>query len=441
MVKDKSKIICNYENCNKPAYYGFKRNEYLRCFTHHEDNMKRCLSLCICGLAKPNFNLPGLKPAVCCIKCKNEQMINVNRELCFCKKSVPSFNLPGKKPLYCVECKLENMINVTSVLCICKKARPGFNLPGKKPLYCVECKLEGMVDVVSKLCFCGKSQPSFNLPGQKPLYCVECKLENMINVVSKLCFCGKVQPCFNYLGQKPLYCDECKLEGMVNVRTKLCNCGKSQPHFNYPDKKIAICCSECRLDGMVSLHYIICSGIIVNGITEPCPYRTSVKNDKYRGYCPECFRHNFPLDPLTFQIRKKTKEIAVRDFINSNFEGFQHDKPLQTGHCDCTVRRRIDHRKLIGNTLLVIETDENQHKSYKQMDEQTRYDDLYMAFSGKWIYIRFNPDKYTDQGKSKNPMMETRLKILKAEIMKQISRIENEENTELVERIYLYYDK
>ena len=92
------------------------------------------------------------------------------------------------------------------------------------------------------------------------------------------------------------------------------------------------------------------------------------------------------------------------------------------------------------NTLLVIETDENQHKSYDEMDEETRYDDLYMAFSGKWIYIRFNPDKYIEYGKNKNPVLSRRLEELKLEIEKQIVRINKEENTELVERIYMYYD-
>ena len=70
-----------------------------------------------------------------------------------------------------------------------------------------------------------------------------------------------------------------------------------------------------------------------------------------------------------------------------------------------------------------------------------RYNDLYNAFSGKWIYIRFNPDKYTNKkGRRKNPTIATRLIVLHKEIEKQIERIKNEENTELVERIYLYYD-
>jgi hypothetical protein len=188
---------------------------------------------------------------------------------------------------------------------------------------------------------------------------------------------------------------------------------------------------------------------MIDVITKKCPgliefpdyVCLSISNKKYKNYCTECFRRNFPLDPLTFQIRSKTKEVAVRDFINAHFDGFEHDKPMYTGGCDCTVRRRIDHRKVIGGTMLCIETDENQHKSYDEMDEEVRYDDLYMAFASKWVYIRFNPDKYTDsKGISKNPMLANRLDALKREIEKQIERIEKAENTELVERVYMYYD-
>ena len=165
-------------------------------------------------------------------------------------------------------------------------------------------------------------------------------------------------------------------------------------------------------------------------------------NKKYKNYCVRCFQRLFPKDPLTFQIRSKTKEIAVRDYINTIFDGFQHDKSLFTGNCDCTHRRRIDHRKLIGNTLLCIETDEKQHKRYDKKDEKDRYEDLYMVFSGKWIFIRFNPDKYTNKkGVRKNPTIARRLFKLKEEIEKQIKRIENEENKELVEISYLYYDE
>lgn len=249
----------------------------------------------------------------------------------------------------------------------------------------------------------------------------------------RVCPCGET-PTYNLPGQpKAVCCSDCKTEGMFDMISTRCRCGK-YPSFNLPGQTKGICCSNCKTYDMTSVVTIKCKA-------HEKTYCNTGGNPKYKGYCASCFQREFPLDPLTLQIRTRTKEIAVRDFINSHFEGFQHDTTLHTGHCDCTIRRRIDHRKLIGNTLLVIETDENQHKSYDAMNEETRYDDLYMAFSGKWVYIRFNPDKYKDRfGKVRNPEIATRLTVLKAEIEKQITRIERDEIIDLVERIYLYYD-
>jgi len=153
---------------------------------------------------------------------------------------------------------------------------------------------------------------------------------------------------------------------------------------------------------------------------------------KYDGHCATCFKRNFPDDPRSKVIYAHTKEIQVRNTINENFEGFIHDKPLYTGGCDCTHRRRIDHRKLINATLLCIETDEFAHSRYDKKDEEIRYDDLYMIHSGKWIFIRFNPD-------GKGVDIEDKLDKLIEEITIQIERIEKDDNTELVEIVKLYY--
>jgi hypothetical protein len=299
-----------------------------------------------------------------------------------------------------------------------------------------------MIDVVNdnKRCLCGKARANFNKPNEKKaVYCNSCKSDDMINVNSRKCQCGKANPTYNEPNKRtPICCLFCKTVSMIDVMHKKCQCGKARALFNKLGEKTAMYCAKCKTNEMIDLENYNkrCTGNIQYG----CPYNQR-GNRKYKNYCSQCFRREFPLDPLTFQIRSKTKEIAVRDYINSTFDGFYHDKPLETSHCDCTIRRRIDHRKLINNTLLAIETDENQHKSYDVMDEQIRYDDLFMAHSGKWIYIRLNPDKYKDkQGKSKNPTLSTRLAVLKIEIEKQINRIEKEENAELIERIYLYYD-
>ena len=154
----------------------------------------------------------------------------------------------------------------------------------------------------------------------------------------------------------------------------------------------------------------------------------------YDGYCATCFKRIFPNDERSKKIYTHTKEIMVRNKINEFYEGFTHDIPLYTGNCDCTHRRRIDHRKLIGNTILAIETDEFCHRGYDKIDEEIRYDDLYMIHSGKWIFIRFNPDSNVSKVD-----IDDKLDTLIVTVEECIRRIEHEENTELVEIIKLYY--
>ena len=157
-------------------------------------------------------------------------------------------------------------------------------------------------------------------------------------------------------------------------------------------------------------------------------------SSKYDGYCATCFKVIFPDDERSKVVFIHTKEIMVRNIINKNFDGFIHDTPLYTGNCDCTHRRRIDHRKLIGNTILAIETDEFGHRGYNNVDEEIRYDDLYMIHSGKWIFIRFNPDSNVSKVD-----IERKLATLIKTMKKCIERIEHNENIDLVEIIKLYY--
>jgi len=153
----------------------------------------------------------------------------------------------------------------------------------------------------------------------------------------------------------------------------------------------------------------------------------------YDGYCATCFKQLFPNDERSKVIYRHTKEIMVRNIINQHFDGFIHDRPLYTGNCDCTHRRRIDHRKLIGNTILAIETDEFGHRGYDEKDEEIRYHDLFMIHGGKWLFIRFNPD--TNVSKID---IQDKLDKLVETINKNIYRIEQNENIELIEIIKLY---
>ena len=338
----------------------------------------------------------------------------------------------NRNTLRCFEHK-ENNMKLSCSLCHCGKAHPTYNLEGLKYEYCASCKTNEMTDVKNNKCYCGKINPIYNIEGLKPEYCASCKTNEMTNVKNKKCYCGKAIPIYNLEGLKPEYCASCKTIEMIDVKNNKCYCGKKRPIYNLEGLKPEYCAS-CKTNEMTDVKNHRCKA-------DNCQ---TTGNKNYKGYCANCFQHLFPTDPLTFQIRSKTKEIAVRDFINAKFEGFQHDKPIWYNEtvCDCTTKRRIDHRKLINGTLLCIETDENQHKSYSKTDEEARYNDIFMAFGGKFIFIRFNPDKYKDKnGKSCNPMLVNRLPVLEDEINKQIKRIETGKNTELLEVIELYYDK
>ena len=52
-----------------------------------------------------------------------------------------------------------------------------------------------------------------------------------------------------------------------------------------------------------------------------------------------------------------------------------------------------------------------------------------MAHSGKWIFIRFNPD---------NTDIEDKISSLIDIMCKTIARIENDENNEMIEILYIY---
>lgn len=366
-----------------------------------------------------------------CSKHKEENMINLICKKCFCGKKRPTYNYEGLTANFCSECKEDGMINVNDKNCKCNLSKPTFNFSGLKAEFCSKCRTNGMINVKDEPCVCKiSSKPCFNYPGKKPRYCSKCQLPGMIDVYRKYCKCGLVQPSFNYKGLVPEYCGKCKLDGMKMIRKRLCiECKVKQATYNYEGKKGQFC-NSCKKEDMINVIDKCKSGLCYNA-----------GNIKYNYYCTLCFQYLFPDNPLSLQIRQKTKENAVRDFINENFDGFKHDQPLWTGSCDCTHKRRIDHRKLIGNTLLCIETDEFQHKTYNKEDEVIRYDDLYMLHGGKFVFIRFNPDKYyNSNGTLKNPCMKIRLDVLEKEINRQIERIENEKNIELLEVVHLFYD-
>ena len=392
--------------------------------THKKCQAENCL-------LTASFGFNKITKTKFCSAHKEEGMVNLLCKLCDCQKSRPTYNYEGLSANFCKLCKLDDMINVNDKICHCGKSKPCFNYEGIKAKYCAKCRLENMINVYDKPCICGKSsKPGFNYEGLSPKYCSKCKLENMINVSHANCNCGRVQPSFNYKGLTPKYCGKCKTDGMMLVKKRMCSiCNIRQGDYNFIGLKGEFC-SNCKEDDMINVE-CKCKN-------SDC---TSYGNVKYKYYCAHCFVNLFPKDNLSLQVRVKSKENYVRDFLRENFEGFIHDTALWTGNCDCSHRRRVDFRKLIGNTLLCIEVDENQHRRYNNKDEEIRYDDLFMIHGGKFVFIRFNPDAYVNQNGTKiNPYMKKRMPDLASTIEYQTNRIINDDNPDLLDVVYLFYD-
>ena len=292
-----------------------------------------------------------------------------------------------------------------------------------------------MIWLLSRLCACGKF-PNFGYPDKRPTHCATCKVSGMINVVSKKCLCGRI-PSYSLTGKVPTHCFTCKLPDMIRAMRK-CKCGQREARWGVVGES-PTACIQCKTSQMVNLKANLCAS---NKMDIPCPV---LANSKYDNYCTHCFTNLFPLDPRCAQIKTKSKEIAVITFLKTYqwFNGFKHDKALYVdleGGC-CATKRRIDLRKLFGNTLICVEIDEHQHKHYIKTYEADRYNDLFMDFTGKYIFIRYNPDSYKLADGTKVELdFDTRMGILVQEIEKHIARAEAGTN-ELFEIHHVFYDE
>ena len=349
-----------------------------------------------------------------------------------CNKGA-SFNYPDELAIYCATHKKDGMINVYKKFCNetdCEKYAINGYFKCSKHGGGKRCNEPGCgAGAVGKTDKCGKHG------GGKRCNEPDCKSLAQ----------GKTDKCSKHGGVKR--CNEPGCESGVQGNTDKCSNHKGGKRCNEPGCESGAVdkTGKCITHGGGKRCNEPGCGEGAVGKTDKCSKHGGGKRcpncidwidsrcgwNKYDGYCATCFKQVFPEDERSKVVYTHTKEIRVRNAINDKFRGFIHDRPLYTGDCDCTHRRRIDHRKLIGNTILAIETDEFGHRDYDEKDEIIRYDDLYMIHSGKWIFIRFNPDG------DKKIDMEDKLEKLIDTIEEQVERIENEENEKLLEIIKL----
>jgi hypothetical protein len=286
-------------------------------------------------------------------------MVNVvNRRCTFsdCKKQ-PTYGFQGQKPCRC-KAHIENgMVNVKDKRCrfLNCNTRPTYGFEGQKPCLCKAHAQIGMVDVVNRRCMmtgCNK-QPVYGFEGQKPCLCKAHAQIGMVDVVNTRCTitsCNKI-PVYGFEGQQPSHCKTHVEFGMVDVRSK-----------------------RCML----------------------CP--THAKTKKYRGYCIRCFMYTFPDIPVSRNY--KVKERHVHEHLESIYKDkFTYNKQISNG---CS-RRIPDWFFECYTHSVIVECDEEQHEAYDTACDNKRNMEIFQDLGNRPIvFIRFNPDKYTDKNNKKH---------------------------------------
>jgi hypothetical protein len=272
--------------------------------------------------------------------------------------------------------------------CLCGKKQPSFGLEeDKRATCCKDCKSDNMKYIKMKKCSCGSGKRRYyGLEGDKrPTCCKECKSDTMVDIKNKKCSCGSgIIPYFGLKTDKrPTCCSKCKTDKMVDIRNKKCSCGKKQPYFGLKTDKRATCCWECKSADMVDIKHKRCK-------TDHCDIQSG--NSRYRGYCSRCFFYTFPDEKLTRNY--KTKENTIVDHIKQKFPNYDwvHDRRVVDG---CSLKRP-DLYCDFGSHIVVIEVDEDAHRGYSC--EEKRMFTIINDFGVRsTIFIRINPDKYTDE--------------------------------------------
>jgi hypothetical protein len=313
-------------------------------------------------------------------------------------KTRASFNNEGQKGgFFCKKHKKNNMINVMNPICIEEGCRinPCFNFEGEsKGLYCKTHADKEMVNVKESTCkeeLC-YIRPSFNFKGEKKgIFCFFHKKEGMVNLYGKTCNKNgcKIEPCFNYEGEtKGLYCKTHADKEMVNVKDPTCKeelC-YIQPSFNFKGETIGLYCLSHKKKDMTDVKHKRCNSCDL--------FRVLKENNYLCSYCaPESSK------------RQKTKELQIAKFLTENSIKFINNKQFQN---DCCLKYRPDFLVECHTYYLIIEVDENAHRSYEKECEIIRMNNISSAIGLPVKFIRYNPDNKDYKKKEKeNLLLET----------------------------------
>lgn len=124
---------------------------------------------------------------------------------------------------------------------------------------------------------------------------------------------------------------------------------------------------------------------------------TTFGNKKYDGYCLRCYIHLFPDKPVTrnYKIKEKYVTDSIQEFLKEYNNSLEFSLDKSIGGCSA---KRPDMFIELYTHVIVVEIDENQHKSkdYTSCDTAREVVLLNDVAERPCVFLRFNPDSYND---------------------------------------------
>ena len=460
---------CQHKDCETLPTFGIKWKKPTHCREHASPDMKNVVSK-RCQYkdceTRPSFGIKWKQPTHC-KQHASPNMKDVVSKRCQHEgcESLPSFGIKWKQPTHCKQHASPNMKNVVSKRCQYKdcETRPSFGIKWKQPTHCKQHASPNMKDVVSKRCQhegC-ESLPSFGIKWKQPTHCKQHASPNMKDVVSKRCQhegCESL-PSFGIKWKQPTHCREHASPDMKDVVSKRCqheDCeslpsfgdhinGKQYCSLHYDKKKmwkVKTCdvkrCNQFAIYSKNGLYpYQYCDDHY------PSDFKSNLTSR-----CKKCNLSSMICDEEGLcllsctKIHKERQKFSENEmkkyFKKNNIKYDEHDTIVIDG---CS-KKRPDFIFKTNYGVLIVENDENQHKSRPCECEQTRMIQIHQDIGENLHFIRFNPDKFIDKNGNKTIInLKNKHKQL-GRIVKYILKNSYEffsQNKNLSVR-YMYYD-
>jgi hypothetical protein len=243
-----------------------------------------------------------------------------------------------------------------------------------------------MIDIVHSRCeYDCNTRASYGIPGSRPSACAKHKTEGMCKRPLLRCIADDCKEKAFYGTYYPQHCEEHREESEQNL-----------------------CLRKCKN----------CSNI------EIC-------NDE--GLCFE-----YCINSDLFRRSKHHKELRVENLLRREIQEqpYACDKIIDSA-CN---KKRPDLIYDCETHHLVVDIDEHQHDSYDRACEIIRMIEICQAVGMPVIFIRYNPDNYTDSQFKKNPIMKVKREQILVEWVRHCMTASPRTPEEFLRVVYLFYN-